>query len=56
MVKPDGAQRGLIGEIMERFEKRGFQLVACKQVTPGKEHFQKHYADLSSKKFFTDLI
>jgi nucleoside-diphosphate kinase len=41
---------------MERFEKRGFQLVACKQVTPGKEHFQKHYADLSSKKFFNDLI
>ena len=30
MVKPDGVQRGLVGEIMKRFENRGYQLVACK--------------------------
>jgi nucleoside-diphosphate kinase len=56
MIKPDGIQRGLLGEIMDRFETKGFKLVACKQTQPGKAHFEKHYADLSSKKFFPDLI
>lgn len=32
MVKPDGVQRGLVGEIMKRFEQRGYKLVACKQM------------------------
>jgi nucleoside-diphosphate kinase len=56
MVKPDGVQRSLVGEIILRFEKRGLKLVALKMVTPTREHFEKHYADLSSKKFFPDLI
>ena len=56
MIKPDGVQRGLVGEIIKRFEERGYKLVAIKMCTPGKEHFEKHYADLSSKKFFTGLI
>merc|ERR1712179_26285 len=56
MVKPDGVQRGLVGEIMKRFEARGYKLVACKMCTPSKEHLEKHYADLSSKGFFTGLI
>jgi nucleoside-diphosphate kinase len=34
MVKPDGVQRGLVGEIISRFEKRGFILKAIKQVLP----------------------
>ena len=56
MIKPDGVQRGLIGPIITRFEQRGFKLVAMKLVTPGKEHLQEHYKDLSGKGFFAGLI
>merc|ERR1711988_803230 len=55
-IKPDGVQRGLIGPILSRFENRGFKLVAIKLTTPGKEHLEKHYADLSGKGFFAGLI
>nr|AFK73702.1 nucleoside diphosphate kinase [Ostrea edulis] len=56
MVKPDGVQRGLVGEIMKRFEQRGYKLVACKQMQASKQHLEKHYADLSSKGFFAGLV
>ena len=56
MIKPDGVQRGLVGEILSRFEKKGFKLVGMKMSAPGKEHFEQHYADLSSKGFFAGLI
>ncbi|WWC65737.1 nucleoside diphosphate kinase [Kwoniella dejecticola CBS 10117] len=56
MIKPDGVQRGLVGEIIARFEKRGFKLAALKLASPSKEHLEKHYADLSDKKFFPGLI
>jgi len=55
-VKPDGVQRGLVGEIMARFEKRGYKLVAAKLCMPGKTHLEKHYSDLSSKPFFAGLV
>ena len=51
-IKPDGVQRGLVGEIIKRFEQRGFKLVAMKLCKPGLEHIQTHYADLSSKVSF----
>ena len=56
MIKPDGVHRGLVGEILKRFEQRGYKLVALKMLTPSKEHFEKHYSDLSTKKFFPSLI
>ena len=56
MVKPDGVQRGLVGEIIKRFENRGFKLVALKLASPSKEHLETHYGDLKTKKFFPDLI
>jgi nucleoside-diphosphate kinase len=56
MVKPDGVQRGLVGEIIARFEKRGYKLLALKLTSPSKQHLESHYADLSSRKFFPDLI
>ena len=56
MIKPDGVQRGLVGEIMARFEKKGFKLVGLRMAQPGKEQFEKHYADLSSKSFFPGLV
>jgi len=56
MIKPDGVQRGLVGEIIKRFEAKGFKLVAMKLVAPGRAHMEQHYADLSSKGFFAGLI
>ena len=54
-VKPDGVQRGLIGDIIARFEKRGYKLVGLKMVWPSEEMAKEHYADLSTKKFFGGL-
>ena len=56
MIKPDGVQRGLVGEIISRFEKKGFKLVAMKVIQASVEHLEKHYADLSSKGFFRGLV
>ncbi|SFJ58054.1 nucleoside-diphosphate kinase [Thermoflavimicrobium dichotomicum] len=56
MVKPDGVQRGLIGEIVSRFEKKGYQLVAAKLMTVSKELAEKHYAEHKDKPFFGELV
>lgn len=56
MIKPDGVQRGLVGEIISRFEKKGFKLQAMKLAQPPREHLEAHYADLATKKFFPSLI
>lgn len=56
MIKPDGVQRGLVGEIIKRFERRGYLLSGMKLTRPGQDHFEQHYADLKEKKFFPGLI
>ncbi|KAJ7581070.1 nucleoside diphosphate kinase [Mycena floridula] len=56
MIKPDGVQRGLVGNIIARFEARGYKLVALKMVHATTEHLEKHYADLKGKPFFPGLI
>jgi nucleoside-diphosphate kinase len=56
MIKPDGVQRGLVGEVIKRFEARGFKLVALKLAQVEKAHAEKHYSDLSSKPFFGGLV
>lgn len=56
MIKPDGVQRGLIGEIIKRFEQKGYKLIAMKLTSPGKAHMETHYEDLAGKKFFPGLI
>ncbi|CAL0305953.1 unnamed protein product [Lupinus luteus] len=56
MIKPDGVQRGLVGEIISRFEKKGFYLKGLKLVTVDRAFAEKHYADLSSKPFFNGLV
>eukprot|EP01084_Bolivina_argentea_P163991 285191_1 len=56
MIKPDGVMRNIIGEIIKRFETKGFKLAALKMTTPSKELLEEHYADLSSKPFFPSLI
>lgn len=54
-LKPDAVQRGLIGDIIKRFEQKGFQLVGLKLVHPTKEMAEGHYADLKGKPFFDGL-
>ena len=56
MVKPDAVQRGLVGKIIERFEQKGFKLVAMKFMWASKELLEKHYADLSGRLFFPGLV
>eukprot|EP00800_Vazella_pourtalesii_P020003 TRINITY_DN6950_c0_g1_i1.p1 TRINITY_DN6950_c0_g1~~TRINITY_DN6950_c0_g1_i1.p1 ORF type:complete len:180 (-),score=12.67 TRINITY_DN6950_c0_g1_i1:16-492(-) len=56
MVKPDGVDRGLISDIMKRFEQRGYKLVALKMLKPKKDLLEKHYEDLKHKKFFPELV
>eukprot|EP00794_Sanderia_malayensis_P007409 gene7409-8229_t len=56
MIKPDGVERGLIADIIKRFEQRGYKLVAMKFVKPEAELLQKHYADLKEKPFFPSLM
>jgi nucleoside-diphosphate kinase len=56
LVKPDGVKRGLVGEILGRFERKGLKILAVKtfQVTP--EHAQRHYAEHQGKPFYPSLI
>ena len=56
MVKPDGVQRGICGEIISRFEKKGLKLVAMKLMVIPKETAEKHYGEHKDKKFFPSLI
>jgi nucleoside-diphosphate kinase len=48
VIKPDTVQRGLIGEIITRFERAGLKIIAIKMVEPDEEHFHKHYEEISS--------
>ncbi|MDT8860014.1 nucleoside-diphosphate kinase [Alkalihalobacillus sp. MEB130] len=56
MVKPDGVQRNLIGEIVSRFEKKGFTLVGAKLMTISKELAETHYGEHKERPFFGELV
>jgi nucleoside-diphosphate kinase len=56
MLKPDGVQRGVVGESISRFEKKGFKLIALKMYTPSKELLEEHYKELKEKPFFPKLM
>uniref|UniRef100_A0A915I0S2 Nucleoside diphosphate kinase n=1 Tax=Romanomermis culicivorax TaxID=13658 RepID=A0A915I0S2_ROMCU len=55
-VKPDGVQRGLVGEVVKRFEQRGFKLVAMKMLTPSEQLLSEHYKEHAGKGFFKGLV
>ncbi|KAF6734474.1 Nucleoside diphosphate kinase 3 [Oryzias melastigma] len=55
-VKPDGVQRKLVGEIVRRFEKKGFKLVGLKLVQASEDILREHYWDLRTKPFYNRLI
>lgn len=56
MIKPDGVQRGLIGEIVSRFERKGLQLVAAKFLVVSRELAEKHYEEHKGKGFYEPLL
>ncbi|RME58723.1 MAG: nucleoside-diphosphate kinase [Caldilineae bacterium] len=56
IVKPDAVQRGLIGEIISRFERRGLKIVGMKFMQVSEELARKHYAVHEGKPFFDGLI
>ncbi|WLR43740.1 nucleoside-diphosphate kinase [Bacillus carboniphilus] len=56
MVKPDGVQRQLIGEIVAKFEKKGFQLVGAKLMQIPTSLAEKHYGEHEGKPFFGELV
>jgi nucleoside-diphosphate kinase len=55
-VKPDGVQRQLVGEIISRYEAKGFKLVGLKLLQPTRELAEKHYAVHKERPFFAGLV
>jgi nucleoside-diphosphate kinase len=55
-LNPNSVQRGLIGDIIKRFEQKGFKLVAMKLVHASQELLQEHYKDLAGRPFFPGLV
>ena len=60
MIKPDGVQRGLIGEIIKRFEQKGYKLIAMKLTAPGKAHMGEKkccvYSSLYKRLYFSTFL
>lgn len=56
MVKPDGVQRGFIGEIINRFEKKGINIVGLKLMQIPTAMAEKHYGEHKDKPFFKELV
>ncbi len=55
-IKPDGVQRGLVGEILGRFERKGFKLIALKELTPSRQLAERHYGVHRERPFFESLV
>ncbi|HEY0631854.1 MAG TPA: nucleoside-diphosphate kinase [Thermoleophilaceae bacterium] len=56
LVKPDAFERGLTGEIVARFERKGLKIVAMKHMVVQREQAEEHYAEHKEKPFFGDLV
>jgi nucleoside-diphosphate kinase len=56
MIKPDGVQRNLVGNIISRFEQRGYRLCALKLFQADEKLLKEHYCDLVEKSFFPKLL
>ena len=56
MIKPDGVQRNLVGEIISRVEAKGFSITKIKMMTISKDLAEKHYEEHKDKSFFSDLV
>ena len=56
LVKPDGVQRGLVGEVISRLERRGLKLVAMKLIRMEEERARRHYGEHVDRPFFVGLV
>jgi nucleoside-diphosphate kinase len=56
LVKPDGVERGLTGEILRRIEAKGYQITDLKMLTPERNLLVAHYAEHEGKPFFEPLV
>jgi len=56
MVKPDGVQRGLAGEVVARYERRGLKVVGLKLMRVSKQLAEEHYAEHKGKPFYEGLV
>ncbi|SRR5690554_242695 len=56
MIKPDGVQRGLTGELIRRIEQKGFRIVGLKQMVISRETAESHYGEHKGKPFFDGLV
>jgi nucleoside-diphosphate kinase len=56
LVKPDGVERGLVGEVISRIERKGFKIVALEMRTLERSIAETHYAEHTDKPFFKDLV
>ena len=56
LVKPDGVARSLVGEVVARVERKGYQIVGLKMLTPTREILAKHYAEHEGKPFYEPLL
>ncbi len=56
LIKPDGVERRLTGQIISIYERKGFDIIALKFIKPSKEIAEKHYIEHKDKPFFTELV
>ena len=56
LIKPDGVQRGLVGEVLSRIERKGFAVIALEMRTLGRAVAEEHYGEHQDKPFFADLV
>ena len=56
LVKPDGVRRLLVGEVVNRVERKGYEVVGLKMITPTREILEKHYAEHEGKPFYEPLL
>jgi nucleoside-diphosphate kinase len=56
LIKPDAVRRGLVGEIIRRFEARGFRITALRMLQPSRDLAEKHYAQHRASPFYEPLV
>lgn len=56
LVKPDGVKRGLVGEVLQRFERKGLKIVAARLQAVSPELASRHYAEHAAKPFYPGLV
>lgn len=56
IVKPDGVDRGLIGEVVSRYERKGLRITECKMLRADRATLEKHYIEHREKPFYEELV